>query len=686
MPQAQLPVDKQPQTIEVKLPDWLPQSVRDRILEQGGFAHTTSFTKAERKVLRKRKKIPVSEWAERYRVVIQSSLPGPWRNATTPYLAGLMDAANFPSVQEIGLCKAPQVGGSEAAHNFVGYTIDRDPGPVLYVYPDEVTAKENNKDRVEPMIKNSPRLRSYMTGVADDSSSLRINLQHMLIFMAWARSASRLGNKPIKVVIFDETDKYPTVASKREAGPIPLGKKRTQTYKWSRKIWYLSTPTVEQAPIWLFLSQDAEAVFHYEVVCPLCGHRQKMELGDKETPHGIKWPEDERDSSRIESLDLAWYKCFGSRCQSDPEAVWSDYQRDRAVRAGRWVEANTGLELFDHLKKHRPQKIGFHLPAWISPFVSLSEIAAAFLRSRHDKTELKDFMNNYMAQPWTEYEVQRDEDQILELCDQRPRGLVPQEADVLLAAVDTQDNGFWFEIRAFAAGFLLESWQVREGFIAADWSKVDPEELQGRSWPYHPAFDALRRILWEDYYRDSNGNNYSVFFAGIDAMGHLTSDVYDFCRVHRGKITPLQGKPNRQNTSHRWSKMDTYSGSNKPIPGGVQLLQLDVNHYKDKLSAKLQVAAMDPGAWHLHSETSRDWAKQLCAEYLDERSHRWVCPQGRANHAWDCSVYVLALARILGVHQMASTTEQQTNRTSRSQSTNRGKQNPYTGGRNPFVD
>ena len=651
MPQAELPVEKQPQTIQVNFPDWLPESVKNRIREQGGFSHTTRFTRAERKVLRKRKKIPVSEWAERHRVVTQSSLPGPWRNNTTPYLAGVMDAANFPSVQEIGLCKAPQVGGSEAAHNFVGYTIDRDPGPVLYVYPDEVTAKENNKDRVEPMIKNSPRLRSYMTGVADDSSSLRINLQHMLIFMAWARSASRLGNKPIKVVIFDETDKYPEVASKREAGPIPLGKKRTQTYKWSRKIWQLSTPTVEQAPIWTYMSQEAEAVFHYEVVCPLCGHRQKMELGEKDSLHGIKWPKDERDPTRIESLELAWYKCAGSVCQSDPEAVWSDYQRDRAVRAGQWREANSGLELFDHLRKYRPKKVGFHLPSWISPFVSLSEIAAAFLRSRHDKTELKDFMNNYMAEPWVEYEVERQEDQILALCDERPRGQVPGNGQVacLLAGVDTQDNGFWYEIRAIGYGVAQDSWQIREGFIKADWAKMDPEQLQDRSYPYHPAFDSLRQVLFEDSYQDPDGNEYQVSRVAIDAMGHRTAEVYDFCRAHRGRVIPIQGMNTRANRPRKWSKIETYPGSNKQIPGGVQLLQLDVNHYKDNLSTKLQIAPLDPGAWRYHSETTRDWARHMCTEYLDEQKNRWMCPSNQPNHGWDCSVYVLALADEMGI-------------------------------------
>ena len=37
----------------------------------------------------------------------------------------------------------PQTGGSECGHNIVGYCIDRYPGPVMYVFPDELTAREN---------------------------------------------------------------------------------------------------------------------------------------------------------------------------------------------------------------------------------------------------------------------------------------------------------------------------------------------------------------------------------------------------------------------------------------------------------------------------------------------------------------------------------------------------------------
>lgn len=581
------------------------------------------FSAAERRIFRKRKMIPVSEWTEHHRTITMGSLRGRWKNRVTPYLAGIMDASFFPSVQTIIICKAPQVGGSEAVNNCIGYAIDRDPGPVLYVYPDETTAKENSSDRIQPMIKSSPRLRSYYTGMKDDEAMMRINLQHMPIYMAWARSAARLANKPIKHLVFDETDKYPDTANKRETDPILLGEKRTITFRWSRKIWKLSTPTIELGPIWQALTTEAQVVFDYWACCPDCGHLHLM------TFENIKWPEGERDPEIVERGNLAWYQC--PQCQSR----WSDNKRDAAMRWGAWRPRPTeavpasGLGLMEYLKKHRPTKIGFHIPSWLSHFVSLSEVAGAFLRGLRDKNKLKDFRNNHQAVPWLDYTQERKEDRILNLRDDRPRGIVPAGGLVsaLTAGVDTQDKGFWFEVRAWGFGMELESWQIREGYV--------------------DSFAALIQILLKDRYLDKDGLEYFVRLAIQDAMGHRTSEVYDFCRLNRKLIFPFQGKQSLTQP-FRYSKIDYYPNTQKPIPGGIMLLQADVNFYKNQLAGKLEIAPEDPGAWHLHAETNEEYARQMCAEYTDEKG-LWQCPDTKANHYWDCAVLNEVAADVLGL-------------------------------------
>ena len=264
--------------------------------------------------------------------------------------------------------------------------------------------------------------------------------------------------------------------------------------------------------------------------------------------------------------------------------------------------------------------------------MSLRECAAAFLKGRKDKTALKDFMNSFKGEPWRNITVERKEDRILALRDDRPRGRVPGRgvAAALFAGVDTQDNGFFYRVRAFGWGMEQESWGVREG------------ELD--------SFEALAQVLWNEQYLDADGNEYHVRLAIMDAMGHRTSQVYDFVRMHPGKIIAAQGVDNRRMIKPlSWTNIDYYPGTSKVIPGGIRLLRIDVNHYKNDLAAKLEINPEDPGAFHLHSEATEEYARHMCAEYLDDEKQIWVCPSGKANHYWDCEVYAMVAADLLRV-------------------------------------
>ncbi|TVM11879.1 phage terminase large subunit family protein, partial [Oceanidesulfovibrio indonesiensis] len=251
-----------------------------------------------------------------------------------------------------------------------------DPSPVMYVVPDEESALDVSRDRLLPLFQQSPDLVQYLSSSADDRSLRRMKLNHMPLHLAWARSAARLASKAVKHVIFDEVDKYPAASSKKEADPMSLADKRQRTYRWDKKTLKFSSPTVEEGPIWKGL-HECNAVFHYHARCPACGFLQRLEFTAEDGSPRVGWPEDVRDPGRIESEHLAWYECV--QCK----AHWDDYQRDKAVKLGEWREARTGTELFAYLDAHRPARVGFHLSALYSQFVSLSETAAAFLRKKN---------------------------------------------------------------------------------------------------------------------------------------------------------------------------------------------------------------------------------------------------------------------------------------------------------------
>jgi len=595
---------------------YLPPDLRGQVT-----SYHYRLTRGEKKRLKKLRPIPPSKWAERHRVVTKSAIPGRWRNRTTPYLAGVMDASYHRSVEEIVLVATPQVGKSEGVNNCVGYAIDRDPADVLYVYPDELTSKENSKDRVQPMITSSRRLLEYTTGYDDDMSVNRINLTHMAIYFAWANSAARLANKPIGKVVLDEVDKYPATTGKKETGPIELARKRMTTYKGRRKMWLVSTPTIEEGPIWQAY-QEAQVRFVYWVQCPACGGWQVMELTR------IRVPDGRRDPKQIKAEHLAWYDC--AKCP----ARWDDAQRDAAVRAGQWRESEKGIVMAAWLAAFNPASIAFQIPSWLSPFVSLSEVMAAWFAAnppggRPDKTKLKDFQNGYAAEPWVAYQVERLESTIMALCEDRPMGRVPGGGQVscLTFGADTQDDGVWFKIVAHGWGLTRDQWVIRCGFATT---------LEG-----------LEQVLWSDAYADADGNPYLVRCGLIDAMGHRTAEVYDWCRQHPGKVLPTKGE-RTMNQPYAYSRIENYPNSKKPIPGGLNLVRVNTKYFKDQLAAAMAVQLGDPGSVRMPSDLPLDYAAHYTSEYVNDKGD-WDCRPNAPNHLWDCGVLNNCAAEIMQV-------------------------------------
>lgn len=592
---------------------------------------TVSFAwpEAVRRAWRRPEQIPVSTWAEAHRVMdVDGPHPGRWNNATSRYLVEMMDALSLPFVRELAVCAPPQTGKTEIILNYLGYVSDVAPGPAMVVYQMQDMARGMCTGRVRKMYELSSRLRRYLTGNVDDLSNFLIRLKHMKIDFAWATSVHTLSNKPVRYLFLDEVDKYESTNS-REAGPVALARKRLRAYRHTSKLVSASSPSVPQGEITLALER-AQAVLEYVVACPDCGYAHVMRFAPENNRGGVRWPEDVRDPERIQAERLALYAC--PECGS----LWDDYKRDKAVRAGHWREVSSGLECMAHLRRYRPRSVAFKYAALIAPDVSLSETAARFVLASQELKigridAYKDWLNGYMAEPWEEDFSPRPESGVLALKDERLSGVLPPVASVaaLVATVDTQDDGFWYEIRAWGYGQDCEGWAVRQGFVQN--------------------FDALDRVVWIPY-QDASGNQLFVDLAGIDMQGHRSREVVDWCLKHRGKAVPIRGEQAMKDP-YALKRMEAYPGSEKKIPGGLGVLRVSTKYYKDALHHKLCIPPADPGAWHMHSETTEDWARQMCAEYVDDRG-MWQCPKGKANHAWDVSVYSFALADFLGTRYM----------------------------------
>ena len=83
-----------------------------------------------------------------------------------------------------------------------------------------------------------------------------------------ANSPADLSSKPVRYIFMDETDRFPASAG-TEGDPIKLAERRTETYKWNRKIVKTSTPTIKgQSKIEADYMNGTQEEWHTE--CPYC--------------------------------------------------------------------------------------------------------------------------------------------------------------------------------------------------------------------------------------------------------------------------------------------------------------------------------------------------------------------------------------------------------------------------------
>ena len=193
--------------------------------------------------------LTVSEWADRYRMLSSRAAaePGRYRTRRTPYMKDIMDALSpgHPA-QRIVFMKAAQVGATEAGNCFLGFIIHQAPGPALAVQPTVELAKRNSRQRIDPLIEESPALRDKVKPARSrDAGNTMLSKEFAggILIMTGANSAVGLRSTPARYIFLDEVDAYPASADE-EGDPVSLAEARSLTFAHRRKVFLASTPTI----------------------------------------------------------------------------------------------------------------------------------------------------------------------------------------------------------------------------------------------------------------------------------------------------------------------------------------------------------------------------------------------------------------------------------------------------------
>lgn len=507
---------------------------------------------------------------------------------------------NDPRVREIVVMKSAQVGWTEILGNVVAYHIDRDPSPILMIQPTLEMAEAWSKDRLAPMVRDTPALKGRIKDARSrDSGNTLLHKQFPggHITMAGANSPASLASRPIRVVLCDEVDRYPASAG-TEGDPVSLARKRSTTF-WNRKLLAGSTPTVKGA-------SRIEAMFeasdqrYYLVPCPHC------ETFDRLRWENVKWPEGEPRA--------AYYAC--PHCGG----VLTDADKARALPLGRWdaTAQSDGVA-------------GFHVCELYSPWVTFGQMAAAFVEAKRSPQTLQTWINTSLGETWVERGDAPSWERVLSQRSDYSSGEIPDGVLALTCGVDVQKNRLVYVVRGFG----------REMFSAL----VEAGELYG---------DTDQPEVWlrlGNLLADTWGDEQRIRVMCVDS-GFRADHVYAFAR----RFPQARATKGHDTLSapFKASRIDvTVRG--QVVKAGLQLWHVDASYFKDWIHGRIDWPVGEPGAWLLPQDVTEDYCRQVVAE------SRIRLPNGRRvwkqhapdNHYLDAEVLATVGAYMLQIHRMA---------------------------------
>lgn len=574
----------------------------------------TSMKKVDRKTVRLFKKIAtilspppvltVSQWADEYRRLSPeaSAEPGRWNTDRAPYQRAIMDAVNDARCEDIIIMSSAQVGKTELILNIIGYYIDYDPSPILTLQPTLEMAQTFSKDRLAPMLRDTPALKGKVKDARSRDSGntiLHKTFPGGHITMVGANSAAGLASRPIKVVLMDEVDRYPASAG-TEGDPIKLAEKRTTTF-WNRKKIKVSTPTIKgRSPIEKeFLTSSME---EWNVPCPCCGKYQPYEWG------------------RIHFSDVTM------ECKFCLEHI---SERDWKSNPGKWVAA-----------KENNKKRGFHLNELASPWKHWEEIIEDFKEADRDRKQgdiekLKTFVNTALGEPWEERGEAAD-DNVLLSRRERYNADLPDGVLLVTAGVDVQDDRLEIEITGWGKGY--ESWGIL-------YKKINGSPELDSTW------DKLEQFLDTELYFE-NGNSLLIAATCIDTGGHFTTEVYKFLKRMERKQKKIFGIKGMGGEGIPLINKVSTNNVEK-----VRIFILGVDSGKEILMTRLKTVDEGPGYCHFPINADRGYdetyikgltSEQRVVSVKDNRATlKWVKKSGTRNEPLDLRNYSTAAAEIL---------------------------------------
>lgn len=561
-------------------------------------------------------RMPLSEWADEYRYLSLESNPtgGRWRTSTVPYLREIMDVMSDEEHEEVVVMAPSQFGKSETELNFVGYIMDRDPGPILLIQETVDNARAWAKDRLVPMLRDTPRLRGKISTARGKTAAEDVTSNEALhksfpgghITAVGSNSGAGLSMRPIRYVLADECDAWEPSAGK-EGDQLDLATTRTLWF-YNRKVVVISSPR-EKATSRIesrYLASDQRRLF---VPCWQCGFYQELVFEE------MKWEKGKDELPIAESVHFPCVQC-GARIE--------DQHRHAMLGACEWRAKFPGR-----------LRVGFWTWAAFCPPIAWVQIARQFVESHRNPEKFRVFWNTKLARTWEEKADAPVWESIRDRAEPVPQWTVPHNVGFLTVGADVQGDRIEFSVWGWGPG--EESFLIGHDVVYGNTDSEDPFlEFEKK------AFTSLLQL--------TRNRSLTPLLACVDT-GYNSQEVYWFARP-REHIYAIKGGPPQSGvvSTPSWVDID-YRG--RKIKSGVQLYTLGVHKIKKTLYGRLRLTKPGPRYIHFPHDLPDEYYRQLTAEKLI-RKHEDGTPKEEfkktyANECLDCAAYAYGGAVLAGV-------------------------------------
>lgn len=559
------------------------------------------------------KKMTVSEWADRYRVLSQGAAePGKWKTSRAEYQRAIMDAFTDNNVHRVVVKSCSQIGKSDIMNNVIGRMAHLDPCTIMMIQPTVEMAQDFSRSRVAPMIKDTKVLSevfgAYKTRDTNQTILSKFFTGGRLVFCG-SNSPAGLASRPIRILLCDEVDRF-AVDAGGEGDSVDLAAKRLTTF-WNYKMGLFSTPTAEGTSR-IDIEYNAGTCEEWQHKCPNCGEYHILDYRQMQVDY-------------IEQKDEAGNKTV-------------------IVKSVKWRCPDCGFEFDETAMKRAPQKYvaqnpeairngvrSFWLNGFSSPWLSWDMIMREWLEAKGMPTRESVVYNTRFGLSYKltgEYENER------EFLDRREKYEAEVPANVLLltAAVDVQKNRLEYEICGWGVG--ERRYGIKRGVIMG-------EPTDSGTWL------ELDKVLDREY-KFADGRGIKVARTFIDS-GYSTRNVYEYCAqsIHKQRF-PIKGKGGAGlPLLYQYSNV-----KNLPVP----LTILAVDDGKQEIYARLGITGNAEQSMHFPLSTNEmrrgydnSYFKQLISERRITKLVGGVVQTawkpvsvGIRNEALDLAVYNLA--------------------------------------------